>query len=271
MIEKMDLRSIPIENIEADMKQPRKDFKEIKDLIYSIIKHGLLEPLKVIELKKDKYKLIDGERRYRALSKIVSSAKDFDRNVKCFVLSNIKNKTILQLITDIHKQKLNPIEEADSFKELIKEDKFSIDEIKVMIGKPRDYIVKRLKLVAFNQFTQKKIREGKISPSVASSISISSIRVKEDAIISRIEEENANISRAKEIIYEEENRESSRIRNFSMGVNSSIKTMDDFISFFERIKDKDYKGVRSELFKIPIRELGEKVSQLKGLLEEVKL
>ena len=262
MIEDMKLVSIPIHNIEADIKQPRKDFKDINDLMVSIIKHGLLEPLKVIEIEKDKYKLIDGERRYRALSQIVNSSCDFDENINCFVLSKIHNKLILQLITDIHKQKLNPIEEADTFKELITKNKMSIDEVRVLIGKPREYIIKRLKLIAFNKITQKKIREGKIPFSTASSLSINAIKEKENVIMSRIEEEKATTSRAKEIIYEEENRENSRINLFSKSIDSSIKNINNFILFIRRIKNNSYKGVEEALSKIKINELENKVREL---------
>ncbi len=266
MSEVLDLIEIPIKDIEADTQQPRKDFQKIEDLIYSIMKYGILEPLKVVEIGDNRYRLIDGERRYRALSRIIKKQCGFEEKVKCFVLSKITNKLILQLVTDIHKQKLNPIEEANSFKELIKRKKMSIDEVRVLIGKPREYVVKRLKLIAFNISTQKKIKEGKISPSIASSISIGTIKEKEDIIISRIEEEKANMSRAKEIIYEEENRESSRINLFSSSIESTIENIKNFIYFLKKIEGKKYKGVSKAMSKIKVDELQEKLKELNKII-----
>ena len=65
---------INIDNIEVNNDQPRKSFDEekIKELSQSIKQHGIIQPITVRKVEKDKYQLISGERRFRA-SKLIGN------------------------------------------------------------------------------------------------------------------------------------------------------------------------------------------------------
>ncbi len=260
----MQIQKINIKDIETDKNQPRKEFNEIKDLISSIIKEGLIEPLKVIE-NNGKYQLIDGERRYRAIEYISKQNKELEF-VDCIILDKLKNKKITQLTTDIHKLKLTPIEEANAFKELIEINKFSIDDICMRLGKDKYYIMGRLKLLAFSPYTQEKIKEGKISVSVAQSLDIDSIKNKEVEIIDRIEKENANVSRTREIINEENKRYRNRFRIFNSKANDFLKTIGDF----QRLINKEV--LEYNFFSINILEINIKniIGELEYLNVDIK-
>jgi ParB/RepB/Spo0J family partition protein len=63
----MEVVRIPLKQIQTDSEQPRKTFEDVGELASSILKEGLLEPLKVMRLTPRRFILIDGERRFRAL------------------------------------------------------------------------------------------------------------------------------------------------------------------------------------------------------------
>ena len=260
---KMKLAEIPIEQIEVDENQPRKDFQDVSDLVGSIVKSGLLEPLKVIQKAPDRYLLIDGERRYRALTKIRSTHKQFSKNVKCIILAGIKNKLIIQLVTDVHKQKLNPIEEANAFHSLISKGKVNITDIRILIGKPREYVMKRLKLLAYSEDSQKKIKSGKLSFSAASSIPIDSIKAKEKEIVSRMVDENANAEDARKIVYEVESRNQSRVEVFIREIKGWNDEIKSFGFFLRMLPEDERKLIVKNLLSISFEDIETEIEDLK--------
>jgi len=258
---KMKLAEIPIEQV--DENQPRKDFQDVSDLVGSIVKSGLLEPLKVIQKAPDRYLLIDGERRYRALTKIRSTHKQFSKNVKCIILAGIKNKLIIQLVTDVHKQKLNPIEEANAFHSLISKGKVNITDIRILIGKPREYVMKRLKLLAYSEDSQKKIKSGKLSFSAASSIPIDSIKAKEKEIVSRMVDENANAEDARKIVYEVESRNQSRVEVFIREIKGWNDEIKSFGFFLRMLPEDERKLIVKNLLSISFEDIETEIEDLK--------
>jgi len=110
-----NVKKILIANIEPDPNQPRMVFDDesIKDLAESIIKHGLLQPITVIEKEKDKYTILTGERRFRAVKKNGSEYID------CVVLKveNEKDKQAKQIIENLVREDLTPIERAYAIQE----------------------------------------------------------------------------------------------------------------------------------------------------------
>ena len=200
----MRINKIKFDEIIVDDNQIRKGFFEQGEMVKSILKHGLIDPLKV-QKEKDGYKLIDGERRYRAIKSIIEKTKDnvFSKSIDCIIMPKPTNTTITQLITDIHKNKILPFEEAEAYKKVIERDGLSISEVSFLLGIDKTRIAKRLKLLAFDNDTKKLIEDKKISVAVAQSLDINTIKRKKN-VINKIADEGASISRAKEILLEDE-------------------------------------------------------------------
>lgn len=103
-------RLVRIEQIIPDPNQPRKEFKQeaLDELAESISKHGLLQPIAVESMEDGRFKLIVGERRFRA-SKIAGLIE-----IPCIVLSpeNAKDRFAKQLVENFVREDLNPIEKA---------------------------------------------------------------------------------------------------------------------------------------------------------------
>lgn len=150
---------LEIDKIKPNPYQPRKNFDEetLKELSESIERHGLIQPIIVMQ-KGDEYLLIAGERRLRA-TKILG-----DKTIKAIVADFAsQNLRELALIENIQRQDLNPIELANSYKELIVEYKITQEELSDIIKKSRTQITNTIRLLSLSDFTQKMIANNKIS------------------------------------------------------------------------------------------------------------
>jgi ParB family chromosome partitioning protein len=106
-----DVRVVPIALIDFDPNQPRKVFNEesLQELSDSIKENGLLHPLNVEYLpKENRFKLITGERRFRAIQRLEWT------EVPCVVRENVstKDRFALQIIENVQREDFNPIEKA---------------------------------------------------------------------------------------------------------------------------------------------------------------
>ena len=153
------IKEIDLELITENPYQPRKNFDEtaLRELSESIKRHGLIQPIIVIE-KDAGYMLIAGERRFRA-TKLLGESK-----IKAIV-ADIESQSLreLALIENIQREDLNPIELANSYKELIDEYKITQDGLANIIHKSRVQITNTMRLLSLSAVTQEYIKEGKLT------------------------------------------------------------------------------------------------------------
>ena len=153
------VKDIDLDLIVENPYQPRKNFDEtaLRELSESIKKHGLIQPIIVIE-KDGGYMLIAGERRFRA-TKMLGESK-----IKAIV-ADIESQSLreLALIENIQREDLNPIELANSYKELIDEYKITQDGLANIIHKSRVQITNTMRLLSLSAVTQEYIKEGKLT------------------------------------------------------------------------------------------------------------
>ena len=153
------IKEIDLELITENPYQPRKNFDEtaLRELSESIKRHGLIQPIIVIE-KDGGYMLIAGERRFRA-TKMLGESK-----IKAIV-ADIESQSLreLALIENIQREDLNPIELANSYKELIDEYKITQDGLANIIHKSRVQITNTMRLLSLSAVTQEYIKEGKLT------------------------------------------------------------------------------------------------------------
>ena len=150
---------IEISQISPNSFQPRKIFDEnaLKELSESIKAHGLLQPI-IVTQKEDGYMLIAGERRLRA-TKLLGQSK-----IRAIVADFAdKNLRELALIENIQREDLNPIELANSYKELINEYNITQEELGNIVKKSRPVITNTMRLLNLSDFTQQALIDGKIS------------------------------------------------------------------------------------------------------------
>jgi ParB family chromosome partitioning protein len=155
------IREIDLDDITPNPYQPRKTFDEdaLRELSESIQRHGLLQPIVVIE-KDDGYLLVAGERRLRA-HKLANL-----ETIKCVVADVAIDDARLRelaLIENIQRENLNAMELAHSYDELIKVYAITHDELSHVVNKSRSQITNTLRLLALIPYVQNKLTSGNIS------------------------------------------------------------------------------------------------------------
>ena len=149
----------PIEAIEPNPYQPRMVFQnaELEELARSIREKGILTPLLVSKWEKG-YRLIAGERRWRAAQKAGLES------VPVVVRETTPVESLeLALIENIHRQDLNPIEEALAYKKWLETSETTQEALAKAIGRDRSTITNMLRLLKLPKNIQKDVMEGRLS------------------------------------------------------------------------------------------------------------
>jgi len=154
------MSEIELSKIEVNPFQPRSNFDEVamNELAASIREIGLIQPITLRKIAKDKYQIIAGERRFRAaqiaglnsIPAYIRKAKD-DRMLE------------MALIENIQREDLDAIEIALSYQRLMEELEFTQEELSTRIGKQRSTIANYLRLLKLPAIVQKGLIEKQIS------------------------------------------------------------------------------------------------------------
>lgn len=159
-------RMMKISMIEPNREQPRKKFDEdaLQELSESIKQYGILQPLLVSD-KKDYYKIVAGERRWRAAK--MAGLKEVPVVVKEFSTQEIVE---ISLIENIQREDLNPVEEAMAYKRLIDEFHLKQDEIAERVSKSRTAVTNSMRLLKLDSRVQQMMVDEMISAGHARAI-----------------------------------------------------------------------------------------------------
>ncbi|MBP9761049.1 MAG: ParB/RepB/Spo0J family partition protein [Candidatus Magasanikbacteria bacterium] len=151
---------IPLSEIVPNPHQPRKHFshQDLEDLVASIKKHGVMQPITVTEHTTGGYELIAGERRYRASQ--IAGMPTIPALVR---QASEQEKLELALIENIQRQELNPIEEAFAYTRLIEEFGLTQEAVAEQVGKSRPAIANTVRLLDLPDVIQKALIDGQIS------------------------------------------------------------------------------------------------------------
>jgi len=151
---------IPIEEIEVNPYQPRKDFDQeaLEELATSLRTYGLIQPVTVRRLSEGAFQLISGERRFRA-AKLAGLSE-----VPAYVrLADDQEMLEMALVENIQREELNAIEVAISYQRLIDECQLTHEKMSERVGKQRSTITNHLRLLKLPPDIQSAIKERKLS------------------------------------------------------------------------------------------------------------
>ena len=154
------ITEIDISKIALNPYQPRSAFdkEKLNELVISIKNIGLIQPITVKKISKNKFQLISGERRFRAFKELKIN------KIPCYIRkANDQQFLEMALVENIHRQDLDSIEIAISYKRLIEEIKLTQEELSKKIGKKRSTITNYLRLLKLNPIIQSGIKDGFIS------------------------------------------------------------------------------------------------------------
>ncbi|PLY01601.1 MAG: chromosome partitioning protein ParB [Desulfuromonas sp.] len=149
----------PIEELKPHAQQPRKTFKDeaLDELAASIREKGVIQPL-VVRRQDDHYQIIAGERRWRASQK--AGLKEVP-----VVIQDVSEDWALEmaLIENIQREDLNPIEEADAYRNLMDSFALTQEEVAKRVGKERSTVANALRLLRLPTAVQADVTVGTMS------------------------------------------------------------------------------------------------------------
>jgi ParB family chromosome partitioning protein len=150
---------IPIARIRPNPRQPRQRIGqvELETLAASIVAHGVLQPILVIETI-DGYQLVAGERRLRA-----SQLAGLDRIPAIIRQLADRDQLELALVENLQREDLGPLEEANAFRSLVDDFGMSQEEIATRVGRARSTVANTLRLLELDERVQAALSEGSIS------------------------------------------------------------------------------------------------------------
>lgn len=188
---------LPITAIEANPFNPRTHFEKeaLEELSASIAQHGIIQPLTVRKLGRNKYQLISGERRFKASQ--LAGLKEIPAYIR---VANDQTMLEMALVENIQREDLNAIEVALSYQRLIQECKLTQDQLAQQISKSRTSITNHLRLLKLPAPIQLAVREKEISMGHARALVAVTDEKDQLALFERIVEEKLSVREVENII-----------------------------------------------------------------------
>ncbi|HEV2809875.1 MAG TPA: ParB/RepB/Spo0J family partition protein [Acidimicrobiales bacterium] len=154
------LREVAVGSIRPNVNQPRQHFDEeaLSSLVASVRELGVLQPVLVREVEENGYELIAGERRWRAAKRAGLAT------IPALVRAADEVASLEQAVVEnLHRQDLNPLEEAAAYQQLVEDFGFTHDQLALRVGKSRAAVSNTLRLFQLPPSIQRYVAEGQLS------------------------------------------------------------------------------------------------------------
>lgn len=176
-------------------KQPRRSHSEtgLRELAASIKQHGIVQPL-IVRKAGRKYQLIAGERRLRAAKKAGL------KKLPVRVLDIPENQVFeVALVENLQREDLNPIEEAQAFRELMKLLDLTQAEVAARTGKERSTVTNRLRLLGLSEQCRKFVIGGQLTSGHAKALLALDGKANQDRLARKIISEGLSVRQAESL------------------------------------------------------------------------
>lgn len=184
------LREVPIASIQPNPYQPRRHFDEeaMAALAASIRELGVLQPILVRPIEGGRFEIIAGERRWRA-------AKRAGRQTMPVIVQQATDLHSLEqaLVENLHREDLNPLEEASAFQQLVDEFGYTHEQVANRVGKSRAAVTNTLRLLQLPPGVQRALADGTISAGHARALLATPDRSLQEELARRIVTEGLTV------------------------------------------------------------------------------
>ncbi|MCD6362773.1 MAG: ParB/RepB/Spo0J family partition protein [Synergistetes bacterium] len=237
-----ELKEIPIDSIVLNPYQPRRmiDPESLKELAESIKEMGVLQPIIVRSIGKERYELVAGERRWRA-ARLAGLEK-----IPAMIMEATEKETLVfALVENLQRADLNPIEEAHGYKRLMLEFNLTQEEIAQMVGKKQSTIANKLRLLKLPSLVQERVIDGTITERHARALLKLPSESEILKALKQIEQRKLNVNQTEELVNKMLGLISREIRTKSAETPRSIEELRNLISKFLSKYEKH--GVKFEI------------------------
>jgi len=159
-------RRVPTGSLRPNARNPRRVFSnaELDELVASLRERGIIQPIiaRPVRGAVDSYEIIAGERRWRAAQRAGL------HEVPVVIVEATDDEALqLAIIENVQRADLNPLEEAEGYRSLIRDFSHSQDDVARMVGKSRSYVANMLRLQTLPDRVKEHIQAGRLSAGAA--------------------------------------------------------------------------------------------------------
>jgi ParB family chromosome partitioning protein len=256
--------NVTLDKIDVNPHQPRKDFEAIalSELAASIKMHGIIQPLTVSAIPNGRFRLIAGERRFRASR--IAGLKEVPVYIR---QANDDNILELALLENLQRENLNAIEIALSYKRLMDDLEYTQEQLAERMGKDRSTVTNYVRLLKLPPDIQVAVRNGLISMGHARAIINVDVVDKQLYIFSEIKKKGLSVRQTEDLVRKLYTGNTPKIIPKS-GVPNAYKKIEDNIASAYGTKVKlthNKKGHGTILFEYYSLE------EMNSLLEKLKI
>lgn len=189
--------TLRLSQIEPDKNQPRKHFEEeaMEQLASSIKAHGLIQPIIVTPIDSDRYRIIAGERRWRACR--MAGLEEVPVLIREYSAQEISE---ISLIENLQREDLNPIEEALGYRNLMDVYHMTQEKIAETVSKSRSAVANTLRLLSLPEQILDFIKTGELSAGHARALLGVEDADTQLALANRIITEGLSVRQAEELV-----------------------------------------------------------------------
>jgi ParB family chromosome partitioning protein len=215
---------IPLEQIETNPRQPRHDFDEqaLQELAQSIRLHDIIQPITVSKLPTGKYRLISGERRFRAAK--IAELKDLPAYIR---QADDQQLLELALLENLQREDLNAMEIALSYKRMMEELNYTQEQVAERMGKERSTVANYIRLLKLPPDIQVAVRSNQLSMGHARALVNVDTVDKQLYLFKEIKEKGLSVRQTEELV--------RRLYKEDSAVKNSVKPT--LPEAFKRIED----------------------------------
>ena len=191
------LVALPVEQVVPNPAQPRTHFDEeaLAELVASIREVGLLQPVVVRQVAPDRYELVMGERRWRAAQQAGLPA------LPALVRDTADDAMLRDaLLENLHRQQLNPLEEAAAYAQLLDELGSTHEELAARLGRSRPQITNTLRLLQLPAAVQRRVAAGVLSAGHARAVLGLPTAEAQEAMAARVVAEGLSVRGVEEAV-----------------------------------------------------------------------
>lgn len=192
------LLQVSIDSVEPNPNQPRRHFDEegLDELAASMSELGVLQPL-LVRRTENGYELIAGERRLRA-------ARRAGLLQVPVVIREAEGAASLEeaLVENLHRQDLNPLEEAAAYQRLVEEFGYTQERVADRVGRSRSAVANLLRLFQLTPAVQKLVGDGLLSAGHAKVLLSHPDRAYQEALAKRVVRENLTVRQLEDLVKE---------------------------------------------------------------------
>lgn len=191
------IEEIPINQIDPNPYQPRNSFAEesLAGLTASIRELGVLQPILVRQMSDDRYAIIAGERRWRA-------AKRAGLQFIPVIVRQVNDELTLEhaLVENLHRDDLNPLEEAAAYQQLVEDFDLTQEEVAHKVGKSRSAVANLLRLFQLPPQVQRLVAEGRVSAGHAKALLGTPDRAFQESLARRVASDGLSVRDTEEAV-----------------------------------------------------------------------